>query len=314
MPIGALASAGISLGTNLISQFFGNSAAQKQAKEQNQMNMDNWLKQQEYNSPKNQMNRFSEAGLNPQLIYGQGTPGNATSAPVSQAKPRFAPQIDGGAIMQNAVQIQQLQQTVENLKSNQELIQANEKLKQEQTALTANQNQWYDLLSSNKIAFTKSNIGLNEVRKLVGYGQVDKMDSDIMLNKQKMAFTGNEDLRQESMNAARIKQINSQTALSNAQQIKTLVETQMKRTENAYLAPMLQSVINKNREAAINMIMSQGTEYDRRNVMKTQAALNQIKIDGYITEQSLKLLNSVGGLYLKAAPPSRTVIHQSQKR
>jgi len=314
MPIGALASAGISLGSSLISQFFGNNAAQKQAKEQNELNMQNWLKQQEYNSPKNQMNRFSEAGLNPQLIYGQGTPGNAASAPVSQAKPRFAPQIDGGAIMQNAVQIQQLQQTVENLKSNQELIQANEQLKKEQAALVKNQNEWYDLLSSNKIAFTKSNIALNDVRKLVGYGQVDKMDSDIMLNKQKMAFTGNEDLRQESMNAARITQINSQTALSNAQQIKTLVETQMKRTENAYLAPMLQSVINKNREAAINMIMSQGTEYDRRNVMKTQAALNQIKIDGYITEQSIKLLNSVGGLYLKAAPPSRTVIHQSQKR
>ena len=126
MPIGALASAGIALGSSLISQFFGNNAAQKQAKEQNELNMQNWLKQQEYNSPKNQMNRFTEAGLNPQLIYGQGTPGNAASAPVSQAKPRFAPQIDGGAIMQNAVQIQQLQQTVENLKSNQELIQAND--------------------------------------------------------------------------------------------------------------------------------------------------------------------------------------------
>jgi len=176
MPLGALASAGISLGSSLISQFFGNNAAQKQAKEQNELNMQNWLKQQEYNSPKNQMNRFSEAGLNPQLIYGQGTPGNAASAPVSQAKPRFAPQIDGGAIMQNAVQIQQLQQTVENLKSNQDLIQANERLKDEQKKLLENQNEWYDQLSSSRINFTKSNMALNKVRQLVGYGQVDKMD------------------------------------------------------------------------------------------------------------------------------------------
>lgn len=312
MPIGALASAGIALGSSLLSQLFGNSAAQKQAKDQNQLNMDNWLKQQEYNSPKNQMNRFSEAGLNPQLIYGQGTPGNATSAPVSQAKPRFAPQIDGGAIMQNAVQIQQLQQTVENLKSNQELIQANEQLKKEQTTLTANQNEWYDLLSSNKIAFTKSNIGLNKVRELVGLSQVDKMDSDIMLNKQKMAFTGNEDLRQESLNKARITQITSQTALSNAQKLKVLVDTELQKINKAYLAPMLSSVINKNREAATNMIMSQGTEYDRRNVLRTQAALNQIKLDGYISEQALQLLTSVGGLYIKAAP--KTILHKSQKR
>lgn len=30
-----------------------------------------WLMQQEYNSPKNQMQRYREAGLNPNLIYGQ---------------------------------------------------------------------------------------------------------------------------------------------------------------------------------------------------------------------------------------------------
>lgn len=36
-----------------------------------------YLKQQlEYNSPANQMKRFMEAGLNPHLIYGQGSPGN----------------------------------------------------------------------------------------------------------------------------------------------------------------------------------------------------------------------------------------------
>jgi len=35
--------------------------------------------QNEYNSPKNQMSRFQEAGLNPNLIYGQGNPGNQTA-------------------------------------------------------------------------------------------------------------------------------------------------------------------------------------------------------------------------------------------
>lgn len=38
-------------------------------------------RQNAYNSPKAQMARFGDAGLNPNLIYGQGNPGNQSSAP-----------------------------------------------------------------------------------------------------------------------------------------------------------------------------------------------------------------------------------------
>lgn len=40
-----------------------------------------WNMQNEYNSPSEQMRRYKDAGLNPMLIYGQGTPGNAQSNP-----------------------------------------------------------------------------------------------------------------------------------------------------------------------------------------------------------------------------------------
>lgn len=40
-----------------------------------------WNMQNEYNTPLAQMQRYQDAGLNPNLIYGQGSPGNATSAP-----------------------------------------------------------------------------------------------------------------------------------------------------------------------------------------------------------------------------------------
>lgn len=36
-------------------------------------------KQNAYNTPKNQMTRFQDAGLNPNLIYGQGSPGNQST-------------------------------------------------------------------------------------------------------------------------------------------------------------------------------------------------------------------------------------------
>lgn len=40
--------------------------------------------QNEYNDPESQMERYKEAGLNPHLIYGQGTPGNASEMPKYQ--------------------------------------------------------------------------------------------------------------------------------------------------------------------------------------------------------------------------------------
>lgn len=44
-----------------------------------------WNKQNAYNSPVEQMKRFKEAGLNPNLIFSQGTPGNATTLAKYQA-------------------------------------------------------------------------------------------------------------------------------------------------------------------------------------------------------------------------------------
>lgn len=40
-----------------------------------------WNMQNAYNSPQEQMKRYQDAGLSPYLIYGQGTPGNATNSP-----------------------------------------------------------------------------------------------------------------------------------------------------------------------------------------------------------------------------------------
>lgn len=41
------------------------------ARQQNQWNIEQWNRENNYNSPTNQMQRFKDAGLNPNLIYGQ---------------------------------------------------------------------------------------------------------------------------------------------------------------------------------------------------------------------------------------------------
>lgn len=62
---------------------------------ENDQQMELWNLMNEYNSPKSQMERFAEAGLNPNLIYHQGSNGNASStAGYSHANYTLTPQQD----------------------------------------------------------------------------------------------------------------------------------------------------------------------------------------------------------------------------
>lgn len=51
------------------------------ARQQNQWNLEQWQRENDYNSPTSQMARMREAGLNPDLMYGQGTTGNSAGSP-----------------------------------------------------------------------------------------------------------------------------------------------------------------------------------------------------------------------------------------
>lgn len=79
-------------------------------------NEDYLAKQLDYNSPKNQMMRFQEAGLNPHLVYGQGSPGNQ-QAPLSfpdvkvpdlsRIVPEAQGQFNQGRLIESQVQAQE---------------------------------------------------------------------------------------------------------------------------------------------------------------------------------------------------------------
>lgn len=53
-------------------------------------NLEMWKLQNQYNSPEAQMKRFEDAGLSKHMIYGQGSPGNATVSP-SYTPPAYQP-------------------------------------------------------------------------------------------------------------------------------------------------------------------------------------------------------------------------------
>lgn len=106
---GGLASAAGSIGSSLIN---ANSTAGA-----NKYNIKLWREQAAYNTPANQMARFREAGLNPNLIYSQGNPGNISSAPTVQPKQYnfdFAQAIDKMAVFK---QMKNLDEQNKNLQA-----------------------------------------------------------------------------------------------------------------------------------------------------------------------------------------------------
>lgn len=83
--VAALIQGGMGIGGNMLSNSMQNAANMKMAKWQNEKNIEMWQMNNAYNSPAEQMKRFRAAGLNPHLIYGQGTAGNSPSAPRFEA-------------------------------------------------------------------------------------------------------------------------------------------------------------------------------------------------------------------------------------
>lgn len=86
----------LAAGANVANSMFGAFTAANQQKRANQFNIDMWQRMNEYNSPQAQMARLKNAGLNPNLIYGQGASGasgNTSNAPTFEklAEPGYSP-------------------------------------------------------------------------------------------------------------------------------------------------------------------------------------------------------------------------------
>lgn len=68
-----------------------NQANRDLAAYQNEYNLSMWNRENEYNTPAAQMERLKKAGLNPALMYSQGTVGNAGSpAPAASTNPDYS--------------------------------------------------------------------------------------------------------------------------------------------------------------------------------------------------------------------------------
>lgn len=113
---------------------------------QNAYNLEMWHMQNKYNSPQEQMARFKEAGLNPHLIYGKGTPGNAQAMQSNKQSapgitPYNRPQMEsitkGLDVFGQFQNLKNTQAQTNNLEAQNDVISAEASLKRMQTILTA---------------------------------------------------------------------------------------------------------------------------------------------------------------------------------
>lgn len=92
------------------------------AKYQNDRNLDLWNKQNEYNLPSAQMQRLKDAGINPHMVYGNGTVANTAGSPAPTKVPNigsftnYAPYVSGmansiGSVFDNLMKIAQIRKT-----------------------------------------------------------------------------------------------------------------------------------------------------------------------------------------------------------
>lgn len=128
----ALVGGGVSLVNGLLSS--------KGQDDANEMNYKIHRENLEYNKPINQMRRFEEAGLNPNLIYTQGNAGNATAQPVMKNE---APQIDLSPIVQ-MLTAQNMNEQNKNLKAQNNLIDSQSAATAENARRTKLENDFFE--------------------------------------------------------------------------------------------------------------------------------------------------------------------------
>jgi len=101
--------------------------------------LDDYHMQNEYNSPKNQMQRYKDAGLNPNLIYGQSNEGATVRSSSGQGTSMQAPQVDPklpGQIVQGYYDTQMKRESINNMKAQHTVMEMEAVLKDAQTRAT----------------------------------------------------------------------------------------------------------------------------------------------------------------------------------
>ena len=212
------------------------------AKQQNQWNIDQWNRENEYNTPAAQMSRYKAAGLNPDLMYGQQNL-SAASPEMTAGEPGspmdYSPVANGPTIGEAA-----------SIAANARLTNAQAKLAESQA----------DKVDAETIGQTINNDWLPKLLK----GQTEINEADV---KQKLADAGLKGkqievaveqikVMQQSVKESqkKIEDLQSQMENRTFQQVQAMLEYNLKKDKQAYEVREILSKISVNHVAARRII------------------------------------------------------------
>lgn len=187
---------------------------EKQYAKQRADSLTDWATQNEYNSPKAQMERFKAAGLNPNLIYGQGNMSEAIKSSDTPSWNPSPPQIDlqAGQII-GQYQQSKLQQTqIDQLRANITVQQQDAMLKAVQAAQIVQNTDTgkFDLSQKMRLADISADTAIANLQALNQQTSASKTSQTIALNEdQRRAALTSQSLRE---GASRILQIQANTS------------------------------------------------------------------------------------------------------
>lgn len=285
----ALGTAALGLGSSIISSafgsLFGDNSAKKQFKYQQQLNreafqhdVDMWNRQNAYNTPSAQMERLQAAGLNPNLVYGNGGATNtannaptynAGSAPdVSAARSAAASLANQGFNTALNFKLQQVQAAN---------LQADTDLKQTQGQLNQ---------TNNEVALIDKYLKQTTVDDNIRY-QLEKWKQDLVLGRNQIKIGD----QQITLNQLQMKKLDAEIGSILANTNLTKEQAEQVSIYNQYLPEVLRSQISNNNANAYNAIqhgrlaVKQAeteqyrafTEFARGDLVRSEADIKEIE-------------------------------------
>lgn len=264
---GGMAGAAIGGLFDIATASLNNKYAVQQMEMQNQMNIDQWNRENQYNSPTAQMQRLSAAGLNPNLVYGSGATTVSASSPKLEAAQKKAPDLGQYAVMAVNAMLKQKE------------LDIREKEVDSKVDLNATQANWNKVRSD----LDDLKLALDEItfnNKVAG--------SDLMLHKLRESIDNlNASTRNyESMiglNAFRAENLESQTKLNNAK-----VEETYSRIKNIDQDTKVKAVDEILRNSQVDLTNQQ--------ILKLVSEIEQLQITGQLTRANADKARAEAGI------------------
>lgn len=157
------------------------------AGKQNEWNIQQWRRENDYNSPAAQMSRLKAAGLNPDMVYGEGGATMPSAASPQMTAGRSAPPVDYSAVAgQKTIGGALAEANLQNIIANSKKTEAETNAINTATKGQESSNKILESDAAFRDALNQGNLDMQSVNIELGWTRVDLGNTDIAKARQEM--------------------------------------------------------------------------------------------------------------------------------